>query len=261
MSDSFDHPLDARLRKRWRDRMRIWRQENKMSDDPLLGVPPVEDFLPAERPKPTGFELLPEPGSAWVSNVMIALSAMCSVLHWTRAKSLLEISPFVATKNAVFEGGEVWRLLTALAGHGDVMHLLHNAPILWFFAWILNAYFGWMVTLVGGLLIGVLSNAMTIWFYDSHVQLLGASGMVYGLVALWLTLYIRFDQKSWWVKRVMRSLGFSMLVLFPQTYEANVSYLAHATGFGLGIAVGLIFMPYLKNNAPVFVDPYYRGLS
>lgn len=83
--------------------------------------------------------------------------------------------------------------------------------------------------------------------------------MVYGMVALWLTLYIRFDQKGRWVKRVMRSLGFSLLVLFPQTYEPNVSYLAHASGFILGITIGLAFMPFAKSLAPVLNDPYYTS--
>ena len=151
-------------------------------------------------------------------------------------------------------------MLTALGGHGDVMHLMHNAPILWFFAWILSGYFGWIIAALGSLIIGLISNALTVWFYDDHVQLLGASGMIYGMVAMWLTLYIRFDQKGWWVKRVMRSFGFSLLVLFPQTFEPNVSYMAHAMGFLTGIILGILFIPYAKARAPVFVDPYYSSL-
>ncbi|MCX6118279.1 MAG: rhomboid family intramembrane serine protease [Proteobacteria bacterium] len=223
------------------------------NDDSFQLTP--EDFLPTPKPSPKGFELYPEAGAAWVANLMLAFIFLGSILHWSTSSGSQSL--FTASRFAVLENGEYWRLLTALGGHGDVMHFLHNAPIFWFFGWLLNAYFGWFSSLVLSTFVGVLSNLMTVWFYDARVQLLGASGMVYGMVAMWLVLYIHFDQKGSWPKRVIRSFGFALLVLFPQTYEHNVSYLAHASGFAIGVAVAILFIPFAKSRAPVFNSSYY----
>jgi membrane associated rhomboid family serine protease len=190
-----------------------------------------------------------------VANTFVFLATMASIAHWRTPPG--HLSHFVASKASVFTDGEYWRLLTALGGHGDFMHFAHNMPILWFFAWLLKGYFGFLIALVGALLVGIAANAVTVFTYKENVQLLGASGMVYGMVAMWLVLYIRFDHKGWWVKRAMRSLGFALLVLFPQTYEANVSYTAHGAGFLIGGLVGLSFMGYASKYAPVFTEHYY----
>lgn len=225
--------------------------------DPAFDVPPPEDFAPTPKIPPKGFELFPQQGSAWLANLMLALIVFSAVAHWNRPVGTA--SYFTVSGTSIFERHEYWRLFTALGGHGDVMHLLHNAPIFWFFSWLLTAYFGVWVAGPAVLLMGVLSNLFTIWLYDAHVQLLGASGMIYGMVSLWLVLYIRFDRNGWWVKRFMRSFGFALLVLFPQTYERGVSYLAHASGFGIGVIAGLAILPFVKRYAPVLQAPYYQG--
>ena len=260
MSPGPDDPIDQHLRRRWRERLRPWQPEVLREKpgiiDPLTGeVYTQDDFIPTPKIPPQGFERFPKPGSAWLPNMGCIIMIIASLVNWTWTKGM---PPFVATGERVFQDGEWWRVVFALFGHGDVMHIAHNAPVFWFFAWVLHAYFGWVASIALTLAIGLLSNLWTLWIYDPEIQLLGASGMIYGMVALWLVLYIRFDTKGWWVKRVMRSLGFSLLVLFPQTYERNVSYLAHATGFGLGIAVGLLWLPWARRYAPVFTDPYYK---
>jgi membrane associated rhomboid family serine protease len=257
IDSDLDRPLDARLRARWRQRMIEWRMGQKLDPNLHLMEPRPEDFYPTAKKLPSGFEKFPEPGSAWVANILMIAITVASLLHWLTPRPV--VSRFVASRALVFGDQQVWRLLTALGGHGDLMHLLHNAPIFWFFAWILNGYFGWVVAGVASISIGILSNALTIWFYPDHVQLLGASGMVYGMVGMWLTLYVRFDRNGWWVKRVMRSLGFSLLVFFPQTYEAQVSYSAHGFGFLVGIIMGLALIPYAKKHAPVLYADYYQA--
>jgi len=254
------NPLDARLDRIWQGRIEQWQVENgRDRESSYIGTPPPEDFLPVAPTKPYGFEIFPKSGSAWLPNLIVSLAALASMLTWQAFGQGDHLGLFVATHTSVFKDGEIWRLMTALLGHGDLLHLLHNGPILWFFAWILYGYFGLTVALWGSLAVGVLSNWTTLWFYEEHILLLGASGMVYGMVAMWLVLYIRFDRHGRWEKRVMRSLGFSLLILFPQTYQANVSYLAHASGFFWGVIAGLSFIPWVKKYAPIFRDPYYHN--
>lgn len=43
------------------------------------------------------------------------------------------------------------------------------------------------------------------------------------------------------MKRALASVGVSLILFFPTTYEPEVSYLAHALGFGVGIAVAFLY--------------------
>ena len=264
MTDQIDPLSDPR--RSWRQTLQPWSPAGESPAQEVEGpprtaegpyeLPDLEDFIPAVRNPPSGFELMPVPGSAWLANISLASMVFACMINWSWSSK--SMAPMVASGEAVFQKQEYWRLFTALLGHGDVMHLLHNAPIFWFFAWILNAYFGLFVAGLLTLIVGLASNAVTLWSYEPKMQLLGASGMIYGMVAMWLVLYIRFDRKGWWVKRVVRSLGFSLLVLFPQSYEVNTSYMAHASGFLLGIVLAVLWIPFAMKYAPVQHDPYYR---
>jgi hypothetical protein len=65
---------------------------------------------------------------------------------------------------------------------------------------------------------------------------------------------VRFDRQVWWVKRVMRSAGFSLLVLFPQTYDPKISYLAHFTGFLCGLVLGAVCGGVIGRRSAVVRD-------
>lgn len=212
--------------------------------------PAAEDFLPMPKRVPSVFEKMPRQGSAFPGAVLFALMTIASMLRWNHPDFT---RMFEITRVSLLERHEHWRLFTALMGHGDMAHLLHNLPVFLFFAWILHGYFGLLASVVAPLMIGAISNAITVYFYDDHVRLLGASGMIYGMAALWLVLYVQFDRKNWWVKRIMRAVGFSLLVLFPQTYDPKISYLAHLSGFVCGLVIGGMMVPYMKKWSPVAI--------
>ena len=223
------------------------------SADPLeskevVTPPEPEDFLPAPRRPLTAFEKMPRQGSLLPGAVFVALMTAASLLRWWQPD---KYDYFDVSRAQIFTDGQYWRLISAIFGHGDMQHLAHNVPIYLFFAWILQAYFGFLASVILPVASGIISNALTIYFYEDHVRLLGASGMIFAMVALWLVLYVRIDRGAWWVKRVMRAVGFSLLVLFPQTYEPRVSYLAHLTGFLCGAVFGVLFTKVIVKYAPV----------
>jgi membrane associated rhomboid family serine protease len=223
----------------------------RVVEEPMDDPPKPEDFLPTPRQKPRGFEVMPKASSLWAGSIFVALMTAASLCSWSiDAWSTV----FSVTRAQILEHQQYWRLVTAILGHGDIPHLAHNLPVYLFFAWILQGYFGWTASVLLPLVIGVLSNGLTVYFYDDHIRLLGASGMIYGMVALWLTLYVRFDRQVWWVKRVMRSAGFSLLVLFPQTYDPKISYLAHFTGFLCGLILGWVCGGVIGRRSPVLRD-------
>jgi membrane associated rhomboid family serine protease len=87
---------------------------------------------------------------------------------------------------------------------------------------------------------------VTLYFYADSTRLLGASGMIYGMVALWLVLYIHRDTDHSLMMRLFRATGFALIMLFPETYNPSTSYLAHASGFVIGIITGLLVLPFTR---------------
>ncbi len=223
-------------------------EEKKETIEDGYEVPTAEDFLPTPKRPLTEFERMPRKGSLLPGAIFVAIMTAVSILKWSDPEQFYY---FDVTRASVTEAHQYWRLVTAIFGHGNLDHLLHNVPIYLFFAWLLQGYFGLLASVVLPLFIGIISNGLTIYFYDEQVHLLGASGMIFGMVALWLVLYVRFDHGNWWVKRVGRAIAFALMVLVPQTYDPKVSYLAHLTGFVCGLVLGFVFTPLIAAIAPV----------
>lgn len=209
--------------------------------------PRIEDFSPSP-PKPQP-PLMRVPGMRWLRPALFffTLFFVASFREWWwPASDRLSVSAA-----AVYDKHEYWRLFTALFTHSSLEHLLANTPLFLIFGWFLRAFFGWLAFPVATLLIGVLSNLATIWTYSPQTELLGASGMLYGMVALWLVFYVRFATEFAVPMRIFRAIGVSLLLLFPTTFEQNVSYMAHATGFLFGGVIGFILLPFVKVQADV----------
>jgi membrane associated rhomboid family serine protease len=152
--------------------------------------------------------------------------------------------------DALFSRHEYWRLATSLFTHADLLHIISNALIFLAFGWMLKAYFGFIAFPGLTLIIGLATNLITIALYDPGIQLIGASGMAYGMVSLWLVLYIQHDTDHSVPVRIMRSVGFALAMMFPTTFDPHVSYLAHATGFGMGLVVGILLLPVIRLRDP-----------
>lgn len=208
-------------------------------------VPEPWEFLPSPRRDKGVFEKWPRYAHALIP-ALVGVAFLCvSLLQWIGFGW-----NGAASGAAVFGRGEVWRLFTALLAHGDLGHLASNLLPFLFYGWMLQSYFGLWVFPLLALVAGLVSNAVTIALYPPQLQLLGASGMIYGMVALWLVLYLRFDSQRRMPQRVARAVGFALLMLMPTTYEPQVSYLAHASGFAAGLAGGFIVAPFVSLRDP-----------
>jgi len=175
----------------------------------------------------------------------IALSILFIICTYTP-----ENSPFYdwlwASRETVFTKHEYWRLITAIFTHADSVHLLSNMPLFIFFGFFLYEYFGFILFPALSLLTGVCANITALYFYPDSVRLVGASGMIYGMVSLWLVLYIYHDTDHTMLMRIFRATGFTLIVLFPETYNPTTSYMAHAAGFVIGIILALAVLPIVK---------------
>ena len=201
-------------------------------------VPETWEFRP--KPKQALGPLDRFPSSAWFAPGLSFL-LLASIATFFGGRGDLSVSG-----EGVFRSGELWNLVTALFAHGSLEHFLSNALPLVVFSWLLSGYFGLFFFPIVPLFVGVASNLVTVSIYDPAIRLLGASGMVYGMVALWIVLFFKFSKESRWGVKFLRAAGFAVLLLFPTQYEPNVSYLAHASGFAVGLGTGFIVLPYAK---------------
>lgn len=194
----------------------------------------------------------PQPQSLLPAALFLLLFCVGSFWAWTHP----ETNQLAATQRTVYERGEIWRLMTTLWVHADMGHLLANSGLFMIFGLFLRNYFGlWAfpgLSLVGGILTG----ALALLTYPADVRLIGASGMVYFMAALWLLLFLRHADYLSWPHRLMRAIAFSLVVLVPTQFEPQVSYRTHAIGFALGLLFGWLSAPWLK---PVTSVPNYTA--
>lgn len=203
-----------------------------------------DDLKPLHPPGP--LSKFPSGQHLWPAVICLILFYLASTVHAGHQYGrLLPVSGA-----SIFQDNEYWRLFTALFVHGSLLHLLSNAFMFVVFGWLLRAYFGFITFPVISFLMGIVSNLATVAFYKPEIQLVGASGMIYAMAALWLVFYMKYDTERRLSVRIFRAAGFVMIMLVPSTFEPQVSYLAHAMGFAAGIVTGLLVLPVIKVRDP-----------
>jgi membrane associated rhomboid family serine protease len=177
---------------------------------------------------------------------LASVAVLCGVsaIYWTDFLGLT--SELAATPEMVFDHKEYWRLLTTIGTHANFQHLLSNAIVFGILSYLLYGYFGpvaYPALAVGG---GVAVTALSLSTYPPMTILVGASGVTYLMAGFWLTLYLFVERRFSPVKRLLRSMGFSLIVLMPTVFEPTVSYRTHLFGFGVGMVLGLGFFHLSK---------------
>jgi rhomboid protease GluP len=181
----------------------------------------------------------PREWSLEITALFLSIIMGISLLAWRNGAALLPT--LAATSDGVLKKREYWRLLTAVAVHGDVIHVFSNAILLTFFTYLLFGYYGFWVFPVMSLVMAGLTNYVSLLTYPSEVSLIGASGLVYWMAGFWLSMYLVVERSVSPGKRVLRVVCLALLVLLPSTFQANVSYRTHAIGLGLGVVSALVY--------------------
>jgi rhomboid protease GluP len=181
----------------------------------------------------------PREWSLEITALFLSIIMGISLLAWRNGAALLPT--LAATSDGVLKKREYWRLLTAVAVHGDVIHVFSNAILLTFFTYLLFGYYGFWVFPVISLVMAGLTNYVSLLTYPSEVSLIGASGLVYWMAGFWLSMYLVVERSVSPGKRVLRVVCLALLVLLPSTFQANVSYRTHAIGLGLGVVSALVY--------------------
>lgn len=178
--------------------------------------------------------------------IFIALCLIISNFYWF---NLFDLANYLsASHKNIFDLHEFWRLFTTTFVHGNMKHLLANSMMLFILIYMVTSFFGVFAALVMSILMGGVINAVTLHFYPPEVSLVGASGVLYYLWGFWLVLYLGIETQKSFIARLVRVIGVFFILLVPTSLDPSVSYLAHYSGFSIGVIIGAIFFLLKKKQ-------------
>ena len=149
--------------------------------------------------------------------------------------------------------GEVWRAVTALTLHVDVMHVLGNAVATAVLAPPLVQRFGAGATLVLLLLAGAFGNVLAALTHDPRHVAVGASTATFGAVGLLTALRLLPREPPTRSKRWTAPVaGVLLLVTLGAAPGADIA--AHLFGFVVGAALGALAGFTVRRRARALVQ-------
>lgn len=183
--------------------------------------------------------------SIWRVTLMGFFVILVSVSTWQGWLSDLSVSRLSAIHQ-----GQMWRVLTAQFQHADSRHLLNNLLPFIGVGWLLWGYFGFLAFPVIPVLLGGIANFIAVFTYPVEVKIVGISGTVFAMAGLWAMLYLKNDVRYTIPKRVVRALGFLLVLFFPLSLEEHVADRVHVLGAALGLLVGYVGWGNIRQQRP-----------
>jgi len=148
-----------------------------------------------------------------------------------------------AVSDAIVHNHEVWRAVTALTLHADVMHVAGNTVASLVFVTALGRWLGGGLAVLATLLAGVAGNLLTAYIYKTSHNVVGASTSTFGALGVLggLQFVRRFRLRA--VGRLRRAMlgiaaALGLLAMLGMGERSDV--VAHATGTGFGVLFGAL---------------------
>jgi len=162
------------------------------------------------------------------------LSIAVTVARWAG----VNVSPLLET--AMIRRGELWRLLTCILPHGDVLHLAFNVYWLWVFGSLVEEEFGHWKTAAFIVFFAIGSSAMEFAFLVGGIGLSGVGYALFGM--LWMLAKYgepRFHDAIDTMTVQIFIAWFFFCIVTTYFHYMSVANIAHGAGLVLGVLVGL----------------------
>jgi rhomboid protease GluP len=152
-----------------------------------------------------------------------------------------------ANFHPLVEQGQWWRLLSSVFLHLSIAHLVFNCISLLFLGRLLEPILGYGKFLLVYLTTGILAGLASFWFND-HVISAGASGAIFGLFGIFITLLLSniFPPRlrNYWLK----SIGGILVLNLAMGLFLPIDNAAHIGGLISGILAGFFILPTIKKQ-------------
>ena len=204
--------------------------------------------------------------------IAIFILLLVTLISFIYSFDILHSAPLLrATPELVLTQHEYWRAWTSLFIHADPGHFLGNIILLIPLTYLLTGYFGLTLIPAMALLFGGLTNLIVLNTLPKFTDLMGISGVVYWMAGVWMVLYLRIETRFPWRRRIANILFIGVLLLMPEKYSPQISYLSHGLGFLFGLLFGSLLYKMRKaeflkaedyeiENEILFV-PYTKGTA
>lgn len=232
---------------------------------------PIEETDPENTEEPaeeTGsFIDLIKPGKGYVvTPVLLLINLAVFLLMWVSGLSPIDPDLEGLIKMGANYGpntldGQWWRLITCMFMHIGVFHLLFNLYALLYIGSILEPLIGSGKFLAAYLLTGVLASASSLW-WDASLVSAGASGAIFGMYGVFLTLLLTKAMPSEIQKAFLGSMLFFVgyNLINGLNKSLHIDNAAHIGGLIGGLVFGLAITKSVKNpenrsdkiNIPVY---------
>ena len=143
---------------------------------------------------------------------------------------------FVQINRKIIYDLELWRLITSVFLHGDLLHLLSNMFSLLIFGSYVELIFLKYKFIFIYLISGFLGSLFTLFLLPLNIFSLGASGAIFGLIGAALSIIIKERNTP------LIFLGLIYVFYFVITsFSPGINYFAHIFGLLGGFITGYIF--------------------
>lgn len=151
--------------------------------------------------------------------------------------------------------GEPWRLLTSTFLHGGLIHLLLNMYALIQVGGILETHFGKHRYAIVYLATGIFASIASAAFSENVVSV-GASGAIFGLYGLLLSLLItkslqmNAEERKALLSSTLFFVGYNVVYGFA---KAGIDNAAHIGGLLSGAVIGFLYYPVIRKQVKASV--------
>lgn len=136
--------------------------------------------------------------------------------------------------------GDVWRLLTAVFLHYNLMHILFNAWALWIFGTMVERDFGTARFVAIYLVTGYLASVTSYALGPEEIVGIGASGAIFGVFGA----FVAYNYRRRHLAFASANLRLAAMLLLVNMFFAfalrSIDWRAHVGGFVAGLAAGLV---------------------
>ncbi|MBD3196642.1 MAG: rhomboid family intramembrane serine protease [Candidatus Lokiarchaeota archaeon] len=191
----------------------------------------------------------------YVTLAILIINVIVFLLQYTDPTGYMYIYEFAFIPNEFFSGIKVWTIITSMFMHGDPIHILFN---MWFFLVVADnveketGHFTFLVIyliagICGSLLHGIFATFVPLL---GSIPSLGASGAIYGIMAIYGILFPRI-QLMLVSGRIPRRITAGTLIIIyfitELTYAlssfqiSGTAHFAHIGGFLAGAIFAFVF--------------------
>lgn len=214
--------------------------------DEMLAHDAFEERLRTLTPTPWAlYAVIAVNMAVWVLNLFDGMSA-------TQPSSAELFAWGANSATAVVRDGEYWRLLSATALHGGVLHLGLNMFALWDAGRRVCRWFGNGQFLLIYLAAGLAGSALSLHFSSQQAVSVGASGAVFGVLgALLVGVYQhRASVPKAMATQLLTSQGVFVLIMLGQGFaRPGIDNAAHVGGLVMGAVLAWLLVELVDERA------------